>query len=194
MRNPNRLREGIRIANHLANKYSDSVYPEIRHEELISFAYLGVAKSLANYKPKIGRSFVSYTFLCVNAAIIDAFREHDHLGRTQRKNIREGKEPPVALYSLNPVHVELIDKKNKEPALALELNNIWEFAKEKLSHNDYNLLSLYYREGYLLKEMAALMGCSRQWVHMEKAQVLRTLRGLLDMDAKPRPKTPRMAL
>lgn len=136
-------------------------------DDLQSGAALGLLQSIRRHDPKMA-NLTTYASRRMVGAMRDELRELDWVPRL----VRARKEPTIEMKSMDTFVADLryprefpeaVDHRAR-PAAAAAARDLWRRLRQLLGGRVAEILELYYRANYTLKEIGRLLGLSESRV------------------------------
>lgn len=151
----------------------------VSEEDLFSAGMVGLMVAARSYDPSRGAEFKTYAYHRIRGAILDELRRLDFLPRSQREKARQtGKEPPsmVSIPTDEDGQESLEAAAEEHPCEQEDMQDALERRLADLPPKMRDVMILYYREGYRMREIGATMGLTESRVSQIHSNALALLR------------------
>jgi RNA polymerase sigma factor FliA len=160
------------LVRRIVGGYLARLPPNVERDDLMCAGACGLVDALQRNPDRRSASFLRYANFRVRGAIVDELRVVDWLSRSDRKRLRRVQDSGwtwissvIPLEDLSKAALgRLVDERTPSPLEAAELSHQRDTilaAMDRLLERDRVILTLFYFEGALLKDIAERLGVSR---------------------------------
>lgn len=152
MTNDKLIKDNLRLAYRLANKYHKLFGGMFEFDELRSVSLLGLTQAARNYDETRGIAFSTFAYACIKNEILRYYEENrKHLNISLSAIVLEDK----VLEDMIESHINDEEKAIKN----LEINLLYKYI-EKLPETEKVVLINYALQGKTMKEIGNMLGYS----------------------------------